>query len=228
MSRQSAPVDRRELLREDLPFWDKLSPAEAEEILRESVYQKFEAGQLLSRTDRNCLGALILLSGQIRVFMTSEEGREVSLLRLYPGELCMLSASCLLDSIQFEYLIDAPQETEAILIPSRVFGQIMKDNPYVELSLAKEINRRYGAVMWSLQQILFMGVDRRLAATLLRLTEKNGSAVITCTHDQIASEIGSAREVVSRMLKYFAEEGIVELGRGRVTVTDPEKLKRYA
>lgn len=166
-------------------------------------------------------------SGQIRVYIISEEGRIVTLYRLHAGEVCVLSASCLLDSIVFDVVIEAAEDTDVTLIPATVLHQLAQKNPYVELFLAKTANERFSDVMWTMQQILFMGADKRVAIFLWDEISKTGKATITYTHDEVARYIGSAREVVTRILKYFAEDGVVKLSRGKIEILDKDKLKSY-
>ena len=158
--------------------------------------------------------------------MLSEEGRDVTLYRLFSGDICILSASCVLDAITFDVFIDAEEDTDVLLISSAAFHQIAEENIYVKCFGYELATTRFSDVMWAMQQILFMGVDKRLAIFLWDETAKTGSNSIKMTHEQIARYMGSAREVVSRMLKYFAGEGIVALSRGEIRVMDKEQLSK--
>ena len=139
----------------------------------------------------------------------------------------MLSASCLLDSIQFDLLIEAAENTQAAVIPAGVLHPIMEDNPYVGLYMYKQAAERFSDVMWMMQQILFMGADRRVAIFLWDEMVRRNQPVLHMTHDEIARNIGSAREVVSKVLKYLSEEGAVALQRGRVEIVEKEKLRKH-
>lgn len=209
------------------PFWNKLLENEKEILEKGCLKEAFEKGTLLNRTNENCKGAMILQTGQIRVYIISDEGREVTLYRLRKGDVCVLSASCLLDSIAFEVLIEAVEPTEVLLLPSAILHQVMKTSLHVELYLQKQANERFSDVMWTMQQILFLRADKRIAIFLWDELTKTGDTTLTYTHDEIARYIGSAREVVTRMLKYFASEGVVSLSRGKVEITNKEKLKSY-
>ena len=136
------------------------------------------------------------------------------------GEACILSASCFMQEITFEILIDAEEDSRVTVIPTAVFKKLSDENIYVENFIYKQTTERFSDVMWTMQQILFMSFDRRLAVFLIDESAKTGKDTLTMTHDQIAKYTGSAREVVSRMLKYFENEGMVELGRGRVRLKD--------
>lgn len=210
-----------------MPFWEKLSEDEKKLLIDGSREEEFDKGRLLSRTDEECKGMILLKSGQIRVYMLSDEGREVTLYRLHQGEVCVLSASCLLDKIAFDVMIEAVEKTETLLIPSALLHEVMGQNPYMTLYLEKQANERFSDVMWTMQQILFMGVDKRIAIFLWDEMSKTKETTLTYTHDEVARLIGSAREVVTRILKYFVQEGVLRLSRGKIEIINKDKLKAY-
>ena len=154
--------------------------------------------------------------GCIRAYLLSEDGKEITLYRLYQGDICMLSASCVLQSITFDVFVDAETDSECFIISGNALAQLT--------SLNMAVNR-FSDVMWVMQQILFMSFDKRLAIFLYDEMNKTGDTTIHLTKEQIAKYMGSAREVVSRMLKYFATEGIAESVRGGVKITNVKKLR---
>ena len=168
---------------------------------------------------------MAVLSGSLRVFCLSEEGREVTLYRVEAGDVCILSASCLMDSIVFDVLIEAQGATSVCLLPSAVLHRVEAQNPQVELFIYKNATEKFSQVLWTLQELLFMKLDQRLARALLDEMRRQGSRELAITHEMLASLIGSAREVVTKTLRYLAEEGMVALSRGKVTITDEEKLQ---
>lgn len=209
-----------------LPFRESLTEEEQALVCRSAFVRRYEKGALIHSCDRECLGMLLVLSGEIRTCLLSEEGREVTLFRLYPGELCVLSASCVISQITFDTQMTAQQATEVLVIPAGVIATLSERNLHVRCFLYEMAVRRFSDVMWSMQQILFKGLDRRLADFLLEESRRTGSATIRMTHEQIAQQISSARETVARMLKSFSEDGLVELKRGAITLRDPEGLKQ--
>ncbi|MDL2318458.1 Crp/Fnr family transcriptional regulator [Eubacteriales bacterium OttesenSCG-928-A19] len=217
-----------ELLSKQLPFWDKLSAPEMELLLAGTKPVFYAQGENVHSPSNECVGVLFVKSGELRTYILSEGGKEVTLYRLNAGETCILSASCLLHSITFDVFIDAQQATEVLLISATTFAQLQKDNLYAENFALHVAADRFSDVMWAMEQILFMSFDARLAVFLLDETAKTGEDNLTLTHEQIAKYIGSAREVVSRMLKYFAKEGIVELYRGGIKITDRPALLKLA
>ena len=208
-----------------LSFWGKLSDAE-KNILENNISKvTYSKGSNIHSADSKCLGVLLIQHGALRVYILSEDGREVTLYRLSPGDICVLSASCILNSITFDVHIDAEDDTEAFLLNISAFSKLSNQNVYVENFSYKNTVERFSDVMWAMEQILFMRFDKRLAIFLLDEMAKTNSSKISLTQEQIAKYIGSAREVVSRMLKIFQSQGILEQSRGLIHVIDKEKLK---
>ena len=209
------------------PFWGQLTQEEQKTVAENVLTQKLQKGDILHRGCGECSGIVHVAKGQLRVYLVSEEGREVTLYRLHQGEMCVLSASCLMDAIVFDVLIEAVAESELIVLPSPVLHPIMEGNPLVELSLYKTVVENFSEVMWTMQQILFMGADKRVAHFLWDEMAKTGDMTIRMTHEEVARFIGSAREVVTKVLKYFVEEGAVVLSRGKIEIIDKTKLRNY-
>ncbi|NLK70983.1 MAG: Crp/Fnr family transcriptional regulator [Clostridiales bacterium] len=220
--------DKIELFKQTFSFWDKLSEDEKQIMLSSTVDKIYKTGENIYNDDESCVGALIVKSGQIRVFMLSTEGREITLFRLLQGELCVLSASCVLKNITFKVNIDVIEDAEVIILRSSEFSRLMDENVYVENFFSKIIADRFSKTMWVMEQVLFMKFDKRLALFLIDESENLGSDVINLTHEQIARYTSSAREVVSRMLKYFEKENIIKTSRGKIKIIDRNKLAEYA
>ena len=208
-----------------LSFWDHLTDSEKQLLCEHTVSAHYKKGASVHSGNANCIGILLIKSGQLRTYMLSEDGRDSTLYRLFGGDVCILSASCILDAITFDVYIDAEEDTDVLVINSSVFHQMAEKNIYMKCFGYELATTRFSDVMWAMQQILFMGADKRLAIFLWDEISKSGSTEIQMTHEQIARYIGSAREVVTRMLKYFASDGIVELARGGVRVLDRKKLQ---
>lgn len=209
------------------PFWSKLSDAEKELIKQTTYIETFNKGMLMHRTEDSCKGLMTILSGQLRTYILSEEGREVTLFRVNAGEVCVLSASCLMDTITFDVLIEATEDTEVLVLPTTTLNHIVQQNPYIELFLYKSATEKFSDVMWTMQQILFLKIDQRVAQFLWDEMVQKNSMTLSITHDEIAKNIGSAREVVTKVLKYMVKENVLELKRGAITILDKEKLRGY-
>lgn len=206
-------------------FWDKLTP-EQQNFLWENLYPvSYQKGDIIHNGEYSCIGVVLIKTGGLRVFMLSSEGKEITLYRLGPQEVCILSASCILQNITFDVCVEAESDTEALLIPSAQYQKLIKQNIYAENFTYSLVVDRFSNVMWAMEQLLFMRFDKRLAIFLLDELSKTGNPRISLTHEQIAKYMGSAREVVSRMLKYFAKEGMIEMSRGGIRILDKEKLR---
>lgn len=209
-----------------LPFWSKLSLDDQKQLAESSHIERYKKGEMIHRTDTECKGLLVVLSGQMRIYILSEEGREVTLFRIHKNETCVLSASCLIDSIAFDVMMEATEDIEVLVVQTCAFFQVMGQNPEIELYLYKTATEHFSDVMWTMQQILFMRIDQRIAQFLWDEMVHKNSMVLQVTHDEIAKYIGSAREVVTKVMKYMAQEEVVALSRGRVEILSKEKLKK--
>lgn len=209
------------------PFWSKLTDAEKSVIESAAYIEKYNKGMLMHRTEDSCKGLITVLNGQLRTYILSEEGREVTLFRVKEEEVCVLSASCLMDTITFDVLIEATEDTEVLVLPAAILNQVVQKNPYMELFLYKSATEKFSDVMWTMQQILFLKIDQRVAQFLWDEMIQKSNMTLSLTHDEIARYIGSAREVVTKVLKYMVKEQVLELKRGTIIILDKEKLREY-
>ena len=209
-----------------LPFWASLTEQEKEILRKSAVSRRYEKGSFIHSSDRDCLGMLFIISGEIRTYILSDEGREITLFRLYPNDLCVLSASCVISQISFDTQMTARQDTEVLIIPPNITALLKEQNISVRCFLYEQATERFSEVMWAMQQILFKGLDQRLAAFLVEECERTNSNAVCMTHEQIARNISSAREAIARMLKQFTQDGLVELKRGEIIIKDTDGLKR--
>ncbi len=217
--------ERKEQIIQTLPFWDKLNEDEKEHLRKNTRFVKYSKDSHIHSCTGTCVGLVMVVSGGLRAYLLSEEGREVTLFRLGQGQICILAASCVISQLTFDAHIVAEKDTEVLVFGAHAFLQLKETNLHVECFLYKLATERFSEVMWSMQQLLFMGFDRRLALFLVTEAEKTGSLTIELTHDQIARLTGSAREVVTRMLKRFSEDELITLKRGKVVISDMDGLK---
>lgn len=207
------------------PFWREISESDRDFICANSLALTYPKGTVIKDGD-GCSGVIFVRSGCLRLYMMSDEGKEITLYRLHGGDMCMLSASCVLESVTFDVFVDAEESSECYIINGPAFSAVSERNPQIKIFALETAVSRFSDVMWVMQQILFMSMDKRLAIFLSDECARTGSDTVTLTHEQIAKYIGSAREVVSRTLKYFAAEGVVELRRKGVKIIDRNKLKK--
>jgi CRP/FNR family transcriptional regulator len=208
----------------EIKFYDDLTDAEIQLLRNGTFEKKFEKGKLIHNSVEPCRGVIIVREGKLRTYMLSEEGKEITLYYLEKGEICILSASCVLSTISFEVHIEAAEDTEVLQISASCFNQIMKSNLKVENFALRLATEKFSDVMWTMQQILFFSMDKRLSMYLYEEAVKISDNVLCVTHEQIAKSLGTAREVVTRLLKQFTLDNIVELTRGKITILDKNKL----
>lgn len=215
------------LYQEILPFWNDISKAEQDFICQNSYALTYPKGTSV-HSGNECSGVIFVRSGCLRLYMMSEDGKDITLYRLHKGDMCMLSASCVLKSITFDVFVSAEEESECYVISGSAFAEASNRCPNIKIFALETAVSRFSDVMWVMQQILFMSMDKRLAIFLTDEAARTGSDTVLMTQEQIARYIGSAREVVSRMLKYFSSEGIVEVSRKGVKILDKSRLRKLA
>ncbi|MBQ8323976.1 MAG: Crp/Fnr family transcriptional regulator [Clostridia bacterium] len=217
-----------QLFAETFPFWEGLTNADKEALVRSSYPVDFKKGTHI-HDGNECTGVILVRSGNLRLYLLSSEGKEVTLYRLYGGDVCVLSASCVLDAITFDVSVDAEEDSACVVVGSCVLEELSRRIPQVKLFIMEIALSRFSDVMWVMQQILFMSMDKRLAIFLLDESAKTGSDTVKLTHEQIAKYMGSAREVVTRMLKYFSAEGMISATRGEgIKLLDKKRLRALA
>ena len=216
------------LVKEKLSFFNELTNVQKEYLLSNAGTRSYHAKDSLKCSACKCIGLALVKSGSIRTYIISEDGREVTLYRLAAGDVCILSAACVIKTIMFDVAMEAENDCEVIQISPSVVAKLINENIHAELYSYKLATERFSDVMWAIQEVLFTSFDKRLAAFLLNTSENTNSDTIHMTHEQIARYLGSAREVVSRMLKYFSSEGAVSLFRGGVEITGKDILKKLA
>lgn len=215
-----------ELFRFVFPFWNNMSDEDKDTFCRSAHHVHFKKGTNI-HDGNECTGVILVKSGSLRLYMLSEEGKEITLYRLFPGEMCMLSASCVLKTITFDVYVDSEENSECVVVGGCAYEEVSRRLPEAKIFALETAVSRFSDVMWVMQQILFMSIDKRLAIFLLDEAAQSGSDTVKLTHEQIAKYMGSAREVVSRMLKYFVSEGLVESSRsGGIRILDKQRLRR--
>jgi len=207
------------------PVWGKLTPAQQSRILGSVMSRTVKKGTVIHNGSEECTGLLLIKSGQLRAYILSEEGREITIYRLFDRDMCLFSASCMLRSIQFEVVIEAEKDTELWIIPSEVYKGIMEESAPVANYTNELMVARFSDVMWLIEQIMWKSLDKRVADFLLEEASIEESRELKITHEAIANHLGTHREVITRMLRYFQSEGMVQLSRGLVRITDEEKLR---
>ena len=210
------------------PVWDKLQSDQQARILQTLIFRSVKKGTMLHNGDEDCTCLLLVKSGQLRAYILSEEGREITLYRLFDRDLCLFSASCIMRSIQFAVTIQAEKDTDLWVIPAEVYQDMMEQSAPVSNYTNELMASRFSEVMWLIEQVMWKSLDKRVAAFLLEEAAIEESHELKITHEVIANHLGSHREVITRMLRYFQKEGAVQLRRGSVELTDFAKLREIA
>ena len=213
---------------EYFPIWDKLNASQQERILSVSTFQEVKSGTVLHDGSPDCLGMLLVRSGQLRAYMLSEEGREVTICRFFERDICLFSAACVMPNMQFSIFIEAEKDSQLWVIPACLYQNLMDESIAVSNYSHNLITNHFSELMWLMEQIMWKSFDKRLADFLLEESRLAESNFLQITHEKIANHMGTAREVVTRMLRYFQTEGMVRLSRAAVEITDPKALEKLA
>ena len=169
---------------------------------------------------------VVVRSGQLRAYMLSEDGREITISRLLEYDVTLLSASCAMPDMQFDVMIEAEKDSEFWSIPACLFKNLSDESLAVSNYSRNLLSNNYSELMWLMEQIMWKSFDKRLAEFLLEEVRLEDSPVLQITHERIANHMGTAREVVTRMLRYFQSEGLVRLTRGSIEIVSEEKLEK--
>ncbi len=207
-----------------IPFWDELTQEQQRGLTDAAVSREVAAGTIVHNGSADCLGLIVVQEGQLRAYALSPEGREVTLYRLFERDMCLFSSACMMRNIQFEVTISAEKDTRLWVIPPEFYKGLMEKSAAVANYTNELLASRLSEVMWLLEQVMWQSFDQRLASFLLEESGLEGTSHLHLTHEKIAGHLGTAREVVTRMLRYFQSEGMVQLSRGTVELKDEKKL----
>lgn len=213
-------------LQDYFPVWEKLTPAQQKQLEDSRLSRTVKKGTVLHSGSADCTGLLLVRKGQLRAYILSDEGREITIYRLFERDICLFSASCIMRSIQFEVMVEAEKDTELWIIPPDLYKRIMEESARIANFTNEIMAARFSEVMWLMEQIMWKSFDKRLAQFLLEESMLEGTSTLMLTHETIANHLGTAREVVTRMLRYFQSEGLVKLSRGTVEIADRTALEK--
>ena len=211
-----------------LPVWKDLTPEQQARIAGVIEYREVKKGTHIYDSSADCLGLVMVKSGQLRTYILSEDGREITISRLFEYDVSLLSASCVMPDMQFNIMIEAEKDSAFWSIPACLFKNLVEESLAVSNFSRNLLSSNFSELMWLMEQIMWKSFDKRLAAFLIEECQLEGSFTLKVTHEKIANHLGTAREVVTRMLRYFQSEGMVLLTRGAIEITDQDKLKTLA
>lgn len=213
---------------EYFPIWDKMTREHQNRIAQVIDFQKIKKGTIIHDGSPDCLGMLLVKSGQLRAYLLNEEGREITICRFFEMDICLFTAACVMPNMQFDIFIEAEKDTEIWIIPACLYKNLM-DESLVMANYARDlITSHFSELMWLMEQIMWRSFDKRLAKFLLEESTLEESDSLKITHEKIANHMGTAREVVTRMLRYFQSEDMIRLTRGTVDIKDRKRLTKLA
>ncbi len=206
------------------PFWDKLPDSEKEVLLSASYVKSYKKGEIIHSKDSECLGLIRVLGGEVRTFLISEEGKEVTLYHLKEDSIEVLSASCVVNQISFETELIAEKDCDILIVPSTYLANAKEEYIHLRGFLYETMTERFSDVMQTIQETLFLRIDQRIANYLLEEHEESGKMVLELTQEKIARRINSVREVVTRVTGRMVDDGVIEIKRGAIKILDLKKL----
>lgn len=212
-------------LNEVLPFYRSLPDEDKNNILAISTFQHFKAYELIQNNSKMCAGLIIVLDGQLRSFMHSFTGKEITLFRLLSRDICILSASCIFKNLNYEINIEAEKDSSVIILDGNGLKNISDSNISIQKYLFELSQNKLSDILWTFDQALFSSLESRVANFLIDQSNLDESDILNLTHNKIANHLGTAREVVSRTLKKFEINGLIKLSRSSVEILDSNKLK---
>lgn len=208
-----------------LPVFDKLTKAQQDTLTKSAFKRKFDKGEILHNGSADCMGLILVLKGQLRAYTVSDDGREITMYRLFERDICLFSASCIINSAGFDITVAAEKYTEALIIPPEIYKNIAENSAPLANYINEVMASRFSDIMWLIDQIMWKSFDKRLADFLLNEANIEGENTLKLTHETIGNHLGSPREVVTRMLKHFVDDGLISLSRGTIEILDENGLR---
>ena len=208
------------------PIWNKLTREQQQRLSDVTELQQIKKGTVIHDGSPECKGMVLVKSGQLRAYLLSDEGREITICRFFEMDICLFSASCVMPNMMFDVFIEAEKDTEIFVIPACLYQNLMDESLPLSTYSRDLITNHFSEVMWLMEQIMWRSFDKRLAGFLLEEGRIEETDSLKITHEKIAAHMGTAREVVTRMLRYFQSEGMVKLTRGAVELTDKKRLEK--
>ena len=210
------------------PIWNKLNREQQQRLSDVTELQQIKKGTVIHDGSPECKGMVLVKSGQLRAYLLSEEGREITICRFFEMDICLFSASCVMPNMMFDVFIEAEKDTEIWVIPACLYQNLMDESLPLSTYSRDLITNHFSEVMWLMEQIMWRSFDKRLAGFLVEEARIEETDSLKITHEKIAAHMGTAREVVTRMLRWFQSEGMVKLTRGTVELLDKKALQKLA
>lgn len=217
-------MDKLAKLTDKFPNLNDMESTAKALIAEHVIYKKAPAGAVLFSEGNTCQGYVLLLSGTVKVQKVSEGGREIVLYRVEERDTCIMTASCLLSKSEYNAQGIAESDIELAIIPQQAFNQLLGSSELFRNFVFEVYATRMSTLMMLVEEVVFKKLDERLAKLLL---DKAHNQALSATHQELATELGSVREVVSRQMKNFERQGLITLHRGKITICDSQALAQY-
>lgn len=222
------PRKIQEKMREHFLFLHFFVKEEERLFFQNSAYFQYQAQKIIMKEGFTCNNTAFLIKGSIRIDKLSEDGREITLYRIKEGEVCLLTISCIMNNSPFPGIAIVEEETEIVALPAHIFQELLLLNRSFQEFIFKEIFIHLKDVMLTVERLAFESIERRISRFLYQSFLEKRRGALSLTHAEIAREIGSSREVVSRKLKQLEKKEILLLSRGQIKILDVEALKEMA
>ncbi len=196
------------------PFYDSMDGKDLDKLVAYAGLRKLPKGQLMMGDNGRCNGVPLLLSGTLRLFRVAENGREINVYNVHQGELCVLAAICTLADFEYDFSAQAKEDCELAVLPPEAFRQLMSESDVFKNYIFNALADKLVASLRAIEMLNFSSIEDRLSDYLYYNADENNT--VSATHEMMARDIGSSREVVSRQLKKFEKQGLLEIKRGKV------------
>lgn len=211
-----------------IPFYDKLTAEEQKEVDRRCYELSAERNTVIHHSGDECIGIIIVKSGLVRAYTTPDNGKEITLYRLFPYDICIFSASCMFDAALVPISLEAEEDTEYIVLPTDLYRKLERSSMAAAQYMNAVMKERFADIMWLLDQILNKRMNVRLAALIIEEGNICQCDELVMTQEKLASHLGTAREVITRTLKYLQDDGLIKINRGSITILDRPGLEAMA
>ena len=218
-------INKKSYLSDNLPFFKDLSQEEKTMIYDATHIEEYKLGELVYSKYKACSGIVLVLKGQLRSFMSSLTGKEITLFRLFENDLCILSSACVYQNLSYDISLQAEEDSSLIVIDGNFFKEVLEKNLSVQKFMLEITQSKLSEIMWVLEQVVFFSLEHRLSDYLINQHYLKDSIQIHITHEAIANDLGSSREVISRILKRFEKDNLIEMRRGYIKIIDIKGLK---
>lgn len=223
------PTDQElTFLRSALPFWDCLSEEDREMLVRNIQILTVSAGELVYNAGDKCLGVLFLREGRLRVYLAGADGREITLYFIGLNDMTMLASSCILNTPALPVTVEAEEDAQLYVIPPQVYTHLLTSCPDAERYLTQALNHSFRLTLKAVESVVFLTLEQRMALLLLQQRSFEQSPRLHLTQEKLSRQLGTAREVVSRQLRRFADSGCLRTFRGGIELLDEEALAALA